>query len=312
MAASSDPTNPTRSFQGLLLTLQRFWAERGCVILQPYDMEVGAGTFHPATTLRALGPRPWKAAYVQPSRRPKDGRYGENPNRLQHYYQFQVILKPSPPDLQQLYLDSLAAIGVDMALHDIRFVEDDWESPTLGAWGLGWECWCDGMEVSQFTYFQQVAGVECAPVAGELTYGLERLAMYVQGVENVYDLNFNGLEGEDRISYGDVFLQAEEEFSRHNFEHADTAMLFRHFGDAEAECKALLAAGEAGEGANATQHKLSLPAYDQCIKASHVFNLLDARGVISVTERQSYILRVRELAKACGAAWLKTAGGGAR
>ncbi len=303
--------NPTRSFQGLLLTLQRFWAERGCVILQPYDMEVGAGTFHPATTLRALGPKPWNAAYVQPSRRPKDGRYGENPNRLQHYYQFQVILKPSPPDLQQLYLDSLKAIGVDLALHDVRFVEDDWESPTLGAWGLGWECWCDGMEVSQFTYFQQVAGVECAPVAGELTYGLERLAMYVQGVENVYDLNFNGLEGEDRISYGDVFLQAEQEFSRHNFEHANTEMLFRHFADAEAECKALLAAGEAGEGANSAQHKLALPAYDQCIKASHVFNLLDARGVISVTERQSYILRVRELAKACGAAWLKTAGGGA-
>lgn len=311
MAASSDPMNPTRSFQGLLLTLQRFWAERGCVILQPYDMEVGAGTFHPATTLRALGPKPWKAAYVQPSRRPKDGRYGENPNRLQHYYQFQVILKPSPPDLQQLYLDSLAAIGVDLALHDVRFVEDDWESPTLGAWGLGWECWCDGMEVSQFTYFQQVAGVECAPVAGELTYGLERLAMYVQGVENVYDLNFNGLQGEDRISYGDVFLQAEQEFSRHNFEHADTAMLFRHFSDAEAECRALLVAGEAEDGANSAQHKLSLPAYDQCIKASHVFNLLDARGVISVTERQSYILRVRELAKACGAAWLKTAGGGA-
>ncbi|WP_103871267.1 glycine--tRNA ligase subunit alpha [Bosea lathyri] len=303
--------NPTRSFQGLLLTLQRFWAERGCVILQPYDMEVGAGTFHPATTLRALGPKPWKAAYIQPSRRPKDGRYGENPNRLQHYYQFQVILKPSPPDLQQLYLDSLKAIGVDLALHDVRFVEDDWESPTLGAWGLGWECWCDGMEVSQFTYFQQVAGVECAPVAGELTYGLERLAMYVQGVENVYDLNFNGLDGEDRISYGDVFLQAEQEFSRHNFEHADTAMLFRHFADAEGECKALLAAGEASEGAIDARHSLALPAYDQCIKASHMFNLLDARGVISVTERQSYILRVRELSKACGAAWLKTAGGGA-
>ncbi len=303
--------DPTRSFQGLLLTLQRFWAERGCVVLQPYDMEVGAGTFHPATTLRALGPRSWKAAYVQPSRRPKDGRYGENPNRLQHYYQFQVILKPSPPDLQQLYLDSLQAIGVDLALHDVRFVEDDWESPTLGAWGLGWECWCDGMEVSQFTYFQQVAGVECAPVAGELTYGLERLAMYVQGVENVYDLNFNGGEGEDRISYGDVFLQAEQEFSRHNFEHANTDMLFRHFTDAEAECQALLAAGETGAGANDARHTLALPAYDQCIKASHMFNLLDARGVISVTERQSYILRVRELAKACGAAWLRTAGGGA-
>ncbi|RYE87119.1 MAG: glycine--tRNA ligase subunit alpha, partial [Hyphomicrobiales bacterium] len=294
--------DPRNSFQGLILTLQRYWADQGCVILQPYDMQMGAGTFHTATTLRALGPKPWSAAYVQPSRRPKDGRYGENPNRLQHYYQFQVILKPSPDNIQELYLRSLAEIGLDASLHDIRFVEDDWESPTLGAWGLGWECWCDGMEVSQFTYFQQVAGVECAPVAGELTYGLERLAMYVQGVENVYDLNFNGLEGEDRISYGDVFLQAEQEFSRHNFEHANTEVLFRHFSDAEAECKALLAAGEAGEGANSVQHKLALPAYDQCIKASHVFNLLDARGVISVTERQSYILRVRELAKACGAA----------
>ncbi len=302
--------DPTRSFQGLILTLQGFWAERGCVILQPYDMEVGAGTFHPATTLRALGPKPWRAAYVQPSRRPKDGRYGENPNRLQHYYQFQVILKPNPADLQELYLRSLYAIGIDPGLHDIRFVEDDWESPTLGAWGLGWECWCDGMEVSQFTYFQQVAGVECAPVSGELTYGLERLAMYVQGVERVYDLNFNGLEGADRVSYGDVFLQAEQEYSRHNFEYADTAMLFRHFRDAEEECRRLLAAGEPPMGANRPHHALALPAYDQCIKASHAFNLLDARGVISVTERQSYILRVRELAKACGAAWLRTAGGG--
>jgi glycyl-tRNA synthetase alpha chain len=302
--------DPARSFQGLLLTLQRFWAERGCVILQPYDMEVGAGTFHPATTLRALGPRPWKAAYVQPSRRPKDGRYGENPNRLQHYYQFQVILKPSPPDLQQLYLDSLAAIGVDLALHDVRFVEDDWESPTLGAWGLGWECWCDGMEVSQFTYFQQVAGFECAPVAGELTYGLERLAMYVQGVENVYDLNFNGLEGSDKVTYGDVFLQAEQEYSRHNFEHADTVMLFEQFRMAEAACQSYLAAGEPAPSSNDNHHTLALPAYDQCIKASHVFNLLDARGVISVTERQGYILRVRELAKACGAAYLKTRDGG--
>ena len=300
--AQNATLDPKRSFQGLLLTLQTYWAAQGCVILQPYDMEVGAGTFHPATTLRSLGPRPWKAAYVQPSRRPKDGRYGENPNRLQHYYQFQVIIKPSPPDLQALYLGSLAAIGLDAALHDIRFVEDDWESPTLGAWGLGWECWCDGMEVSQFTYFQQVAGIECSPVSGELTYGLERLAMYVQGVENVYDLNFNGAEGADKVTYGDVFKQAEEEYSRHNFEYADTAMLFQHFKDAEAECKALLAAG----GANA----MVLPAYDQCIKASHRFNLLAARGVISVTERQSYILRVRELAKACGAAWLKTAAGG--
>jgi glycyl-tRNA synthetase alpha chain len=306
----SDALKPERSFQGLILTLHRFWAEQGCVVLQPYDMEVGAGTFHPATTLRSLGPKPWKAAYVQPSRRPKDGRYGENPNRLQHYYQYQVILKPSPPDLQDLYLRSLAAIGVDPLLHDIRFVEDDWESPTLGAWGLGWECWCDGMEVSQFTYFQQVAGVECSPVSGELTYGLERLAMYVQGVENVYDLNFNGGTGDDRVSYGDVFKQAEQEYSRHNFEHADTDMLFRHFRDAEAECRALLDAGEAAKDADDRRHRLALPAYDQCIKASHVFNLLDARGVISVTERQSYILRVRDLAKACGAAWLQTDGGG--
>ncbi|MGC5780879.1 glycine--tRNA ligase subunit alpha [Methylobacterium sp. NFXW15] len=304
---SAAPT-PKKSFQGLILALQTYWAEKGCVILQPYDMEVGAGTFHPATTLRALGPKPWKAAYVQPSRRPKDGRYGENPNRLQHYYQFQVILKPNPPNLQELYLASLEAIGVDLKLHDIRFVEDDWESPTLGAWGLGWECWCDGMEVSQFTYFQQVAGFECAPVAGELTYGLERLAMYVQGVENVYDLDFNGAEGEDRVTYGDVFLQAEQEYSRHNFEAADTAMLFRQFTDAEAACRAYLEAGAPKEG---ERHRIVQPAYDQCIKASHVFNLLDARGVISVTERQSYILRVRELAKACGAAWLKTEAGGA-
>jgi glycyl-tRNA synthetase alpha chain len=297
---------PDRSFQGLILTLQRFWAEQGCVILQPYDMEVGAGTFHPATTLRALGRRPWKAAYVQPSRRPKDGRYGENPNRLQHYYQYQVILKPSPDDLQDLYLRSLEAIGIDRTVHDIRFVEDDWESPTLGAWGLGWECWCDGMEVTQFTYFQQVAGFECSPVSGELTYGLERLAMYVQGVENVFDLNFNGREGDEKITYGDVFLQAEQEYSRYNFEYADVDTLLRHFKDAEEECKRLLTAGEK-DG----RHLLALPAYDQCIKASHVFNLLDARGVISVTERQSYILRVRELAKACGAAWLKTEAGGA-
>ena len=304
-----DPMNPARSFQGLILTLQRFWAERGCAVLQPYDMEVGAGTFHPATTLRSLGPRPWKAAYVQPSRRPKDGRYGENPNRLQHYYQFQVILKPSPADLQDLYLQSLAAIGIDPLLHDVRFVEDDWESPTLGAWGLGWECWCDGMEVSQFTYFQQVAGFECAPVSGELTYGLERLAMYVQGVENVYDLNFNGREGAEKISYGDVFLQAEQEFSRYNFEHADTEALLKHFQDAEAECGRLVEAGWSGEGAS-RRHLLALPAYDQCIKASHLFNLLDARGVISVTERQSYILRVRTLARACGEAWLATEAGG--
>ncbi len=296
---------PERSFQGHILALQRYWADWGCDILQPYDMEVGAGTFHPATTLRALGPKPWNAAYVQPSRRPKDGRYGENPNRLQHYYQLQVILKPSPEDLQELYLKSLYAIGIDPKIHDIRFVEDDWESPTLGAWGLGWECWCDGMEVSQFTYFQQVAGVECAPVAGELTYGLERLAMYVQGVENVFALNFNGRDGAQKVTYGNVFLQAEQEYSRYNFEAADTDMLFRHFKDAEEECKRLLQIGAKDE-----RNELALPAYDQCIKASHVFNLLDARGVISVTERQSYILRVRELAKACGQAWLATTGGG--
>ena len=301
--------DPKKSFQGLILTLQNFWAAQGCVILQPYDMEVGAGTFHPATTLRSLGPKPWKAAYVQPSRRPKDGRYGENPNRLQHYYQFQTILKPSPPDLQGLYLQSLAAIGIDPLLHDIRFVEDDWESPTLGAWGLGWECWCDGMEVSQFTYFQQVCGIECAPVSGELTYGLERLAMYVQGVDNVYDLNFNGREGDEKVTYGDVFLQAEREYSRHNFEFANTEPLFRHFEDAEAECRALLEAGAKRPAGEA--HRMVLPAYDQCIKASHVFNLLDARGVISVTERQSYILRVRNLAKACGEAFLETEAGGA-
>lgn len=298
--------NPRKSFQDLILTLHQYWGEKGCVILQPYDMEVGAGTFHPATTLRSVGPKPWAAAYVQPSRRPKDGRYGENPNRMQHYYQYQVIIKPSPPDLQELYLGSLYAIGIEPDLHDIRFVEDDWESPTLGAWGLGWEVWCDGMEVSQFTYFQQVGGLDCAPVSGELTYGLERLAMYVQGVDNVYDLNFNGQDGAKRISYGDVFLQAEQEFSRFNFEYADTDILLQHFRDAEKECLALLKAGDKGN-----RHELALPAYDQCIKASHVFNLLDARGVISVTERQAYILRVRELAKGCCEAWARTAGGGA-
>jgi glycyl-tRNA synthetase alpha chain len=276
------------SFQGLILKLQSFWAEQGCVILQPYDMEMGAGTFHPATTLRALGPKPWKAAYVQPSRRPTDGRYGENPNRLQHYYQFQVILKPSLEDSQGLYLDSLKAIGIDALAHDIRFVEDDWESPTLGAWGLGWEVWCDGMEVTQFTYFQQVGGIDCSPISVELTYGLERLAMYVQGVERVYDLAFN----DDGVTYGDIFLQAEREYSAHNFEHANTEMLLRHFADSEAECQSLL------------NSNLALPAYDHCIKASHAFNLLDARGVISVTERAAYIGRVRALAKSCCEAWL--------
>lgn len=292
MTAKSD-----HSFQSLILKLQTFWAGQGCVILQPYDMAMGAGTFHPATTLRALGPKPWKAAYVQPSRRPTDGRYGANPNRFQHYYQFQVILKPNPDNLQDLYLQSLNELGIDPKNHDIRFVEDDWESPTLGAWGLGWEVWCDGMEVSQFTYFQQVGGFDCNPVSGELTYGLERLAMYIQGVDNGYDLDFNGATGEDRVTYGDVFLQAEKEFSAHNFEHANTEMLFRHFDDAEKECAALLA------------QNLALPAYDQCIKASHNFNLLDARGVISVTERQAYIGRVRALAKGCAQAWLDSEGG---
>jgi glycyl-tRNA synthetase alpha chain len=282
------------SFQDVILKLQAFWAERGCVILQPYDMEVGAGTFHPATTLRALGPKPWKAAYVQPSRRPADGRYGENPNRLQHYYQFQVILKPSPANSQELYLDSLRHLGIDPHQHDIRFVEDDWESPTLGAWGLGWEVWCDGMEVTQFTYFQQVGGIPCELVSAELTYGLERLAMYIQGVENVYDLDFNG-EG---VTYGEIFLQAEREYSAHNFEHAGTDMLLRHFEDAEKECQSLLS------------QRLALPAYDQCIKASHRFNLLDARGVISVAERQGYIGRVRALAKACCEGWLASQGEG--
>jgi glycyl-tRNA synthetase alpha chain len=297
-------TSKPLSFQGLILELQRYWAAQGCVILQPLDLEVGAGTFHPATALRALGPQPWKAAYVQPSRRPTDGRYGDNPNRLQHYYQLQVILKPAPADSQDLYLNSLAAIGIDASRHDIRFVEDDWESPTLGAWGLGWEVWLDGMEVSQFTYFQQVGGIECDPVSTELTYGLERLAMYVQGVESVYDLDFNGVEGAGRISYGDVFLRAEREFSAYNFERADTELLFRHFAEAEKECKALLGEGDAC----ANSPKLALPAYDQCLKSSHLFNLLDARGVISVTERAAYIGRVRALARACCEAWLAGSG----
>ena len=285
--------DPETCFQRLILRLQDYWAARGCVILQPYDMEVGAGTFHPATTLRALGPGVWNCAYVQPSRRPTDGRYGENPNRLQHYYQFQVLMKPSPPDSQDLYLGSLEAIGLDPMAHDIRFVEDDWESPTLGAWGLGWEVWCDGMEVTQFTYFQQVGGIDCDPVSVELTYGLERLAMYIQGVESVYDLDWDGVP-KDRggKTYRDIFLQAEREFSAFNFELASTEVLVRHFRDAEAECAKLL------------DRDLALPAYDQCMKASHLFNLLDARGVISVTERQAYIGRVRALAKGCCEAWV--------
>jgi len=280
------------SFQEIILRLQSYWADKGCVILQPYDLEVGAGTFHTATTLRALGPESWNAAYVQPSRRPTDGRYGENPNRLQHYYQFQVIMKPSPSNSQELYLGSLKHLGIDPMAHDIRFVEDDWESPTLGAWGLGWEVWLDGMEVTQFTYFQQVGGYECNPVPVELTYGLERLAMYIQGVENVYDLDYNG----QGVSYGDVFLQNEIEQSTYNFEVANTDMLFQHFKDAQAEC-----------GVN-IERGLALPAYEQAMKASHIFNLLDARGVISVTERAAYIGRVRDMSKSCCEAWLRSRG----
>jgi glycyl-tRNA synthetase alpha chain len=269
------------SFQEIILKLHNYWSDKGCVILQPYDMEMGAGTFHPATTLRALGPDPWNAAFVQACRRPTDGRYGENPNRLQHYYQYQVVLKPSPPDIQQLYLDSLVAIGIDPMLHDIRFVEDDWESPTLGAWGLGWEVWCDGMEVTQFTYFQQMGGFDCKPVAGELTYGLERLAMYIQNVDSVYDLDFNG----NGVTYGDVFLDNEKQMSEWNFEIANTETLFDLFNKAVGECE------------NCLEAKLPIPAYEQAIKASHVFNLLQARGVISVQERASYMGRVRDLAK---------------
>ena len=284
----------TLSFQDIILTLQQYWAQQGCVLVQPFDMEVGAGTSHPATLLRSLGEKPWNAAYVQPSRRPKDGRYGENPNRLQHYYQFQVVLKPSPDNIQELYLGSLDALGINLHLHDIRFVEDDWENPTLGAWGLGWEVWCDGMEVTQFTYFQQVGGFECRPVTGEITYGLERLAMYIQGVENVYDLQWNAkVANMPTYSYGDVFHRNEVEQSAYNLEHANTQMLSAHFNDAEAECMAVLERG------------LALPAYDYCLKASHLFNLLDARGVIGVTERANYIARVRALAKGCCASYLE-------
>ncbi len=276
------------SFQALILRLHEFWSAQGCAILQPYDVEVGAGTLSPHTSLRALGARPWRTAFVQPCRRPSDGRYGENPNRLQHYYQYQVLLKPTPPDSQALLLESYRAIGIDPLSHDIRFVEDDWENPSIGAWGLGWEVWCDGMEVTQFTYFQQVGGIATVLPSTELTYGLERLAMYVQGVERVYDLDYDGRG----LSYGDVFLRAERDYSRHNFELADAAMLHRHFGDAERECLALAAAG------------IAQPAYDQCLKASHLFNLLDARGVISVSERASYIGRVRSLARMCCDVWL--------
>ena len=280
---------PFLTFQEIIFKLQKFWSENGCVILQPYDIEVGAGTFHPATTLRSLGTKPWQAAYVQPSRRPTDGRYGKNPNRLQHYYQFQVIIKPSPKDVQKIYLKSLTALGIIYKDHDIRFVEDDWESPTLGASGLGWEVWCDGMEITQFTYFQQMAGFECRPVSAEITYGLERICMYIQNKNNVYDLDWNNYG----VKYGDVFLQAEKEFSAYNFEHANTDSLLEQFNKVEQESKDLV------------NKNLCLPAYDQCLKASHLFNLLDARGVISVTERANYINKIRTLAKACGELWIK-------
>jgi len=278
------------SFQDTIFNLQKFWAKKGCVILQPYDLEVGAGTFHPATTLRSLGPKPWKTAYVQPSRRPTDGRYGDNPNRLQHYYQFQVLIKPSPKDIKKMYLNSLNSIGINHEDHDIRFVEDDWESPTLGAAGLGWEVWCDGMEVTQFTYFQQMAGIECNPVSVEITYGLERLCMFIQDKKNVFDLNWNN-EG---ILYKDVFHQSEKEFSAYNFEYANTDNLFKIFDMLEEETKLLV------------EKKISLPAYDQCLKCSHVFNILDARGVISVAQRAEYIARIRELTKSIGKVWVES------
>ena len=279
-----------QTFQDTILNLQKYWSKHGCIILQPYDMEVGAGTFHPATTLRSLGPKPWKAAYVQPSRRPTDGRYGDNPNRLQHYYQFQVIIKPSPKNIKKLYLNSLNTIGINHKEHDIRFVEDDWESPTLGAAGLGWEVWCDGMEITQFTYFQQMAGFECKPVSVELTYGLERLCMFTQQKKNVYDLIWNNEE----VKYRDVFHQAEKEFSTYNFELANTENLFKIFDMIEKEAKML------------TENDVSLPAYDQCLKASHIFNILDARGVISVAQRAEYISRIREITKGAAEIWLKS------
>ena len=278
------------NFQDTILNLQKFWGNYGCVILQPYDIEVGAGTFHPATTLRSLGPKSWKAAYVQPSRRPTDGRYGKNPNRLQHYYQFQVIIKPSPDEIKKVFLKSLSAIGINHKEHDIRFVEDDWESPTLGAAGRGWEVWCDGMEITQFTYFQQMAGIECNPVSVELTYGLERICMFTQGKNNVFDLTWNN----NGVKYKDVFYQAEKEFSAYNFEFANIEYLLKNFEIAESECKSLL------------EKNLTLPAYDQCLKASHIFNLLDARGVIGVAQRTGYISRIRELAKGSGQSWLES------
>ena len=294
-----------KTFQDIFLRLQNYWASNGCAILQPYDMEVGAGTFHPATTLRALGPRPWSVAYVQPSRRPTDGRYGDNPNRLQHYYQYQVLMKPSPPNFQDLYLGSLDFIGVNLNRHDIRFVEDDWESPTLGAWGLGWEVWCDGMEISQFTYFQQVGGHDCRPVSGEITYGLERLAMFILGKSSVMDLPFNSPMSESPLKYSDIFFETERQYSEWNFKVANTQILFRQFEDAELLCKEILE-NESGYQGLESKIQLVYPAYDQCIKASHLFNILDARGVISTAQRQVYISRVRALAKSCADAYIST------
>ena len=292
MVSKKKTNNPKSfiSFQDTILNLQKYWSKKGCVILQPYDLEVGAGTFHPATTLRSLGSKPWKTAYVQPSRRPTDGRYGENPNRLQHYYQFQVLIKPSPKDIKKMYLNSLSSVGIKYEEHDIRFVEDDWESPTLGAAGLGWEVWCDGMEVTQFTYFQQMAGMECNPISVEITYGLERLCMFIQGKKNVFDLIWN----DEGVLYKDVFHQAEKEFSAYNFEYANTDKLFKIFDMLEEEAKSLI------------EKKISLPAYDQCLKSSHVFNILDARGVISVAQRAEYIARIRDLTREIGKIWVET------
>ena len=290
VSKKKNPIKNILSFQDAIFNLQKYWSKQGCVILQPYDMEVGAGTFHPATTLRSLGTKPWRTAYVQPSRRPSDGRYGDNPNRLQHYYQFQVLIKPSPDNIKKLYLNSLSSLGIKHEEHDIRFIEDDWESPTLGAAGLGWEVWCDGMEITQFTYFQQMAGIECNPVSVEITYGLERLCMFIQNKKNVFELNWN----DKGIKYKDVFYQSEKEFSAYNFEHANTDNLFKIFDMLEDEAKSL------------TENKLSLPAYDQCLKASHVFNILDSRGVISVAQRAEYIARIRELTLMIGKSWVET------
>ena len=290
MVSKKNKEKKLQSFQDTILNLQKYWAKQGCVILQPYDLEVGAGTFHPATTLRSLGEKPWKTAYVQPSRRPSDGRYGDNPNRLQHYYQFQVLIKPSPQNIKKLYLNSISSIGINYKDNDIRFVEDDWESPTLGASGLGWEVWCNGMEITQFTYFQQMAGIECKPISVEITYGLERLCMFIQNKKNVFDLEWNN----DGVLYRDVFHQSEKEYSAYNFEYANTNNLFKIFDMLEDEAKSL------------TEKKISLPAYDQCLKASHVFNILDSRGVISVAQRAEYIARIRNLTKNIGKVWLES------